>query len=67
MPINAEEKFRTRGREAGAKIRQVIDAASGEVSEVTEVLEERIQRKPVQSTLIALAGGVLLGLLLRRR
>ena len=53
--------------DAGARARKVIDAATGEVSEITEEVQQTILKKPVQSTLIALGAGVILGMLLRRR
>lgn len=56
-----------RAREAGSKVRHMIDDASGEVSEFAKTVEARIQEKPVQSTVIALGAGLLLGLLLNRR
>ena len=59
--------YTDKAREAGEKVRHVIDAATGEVSEIAENVEHRIQDKPVQSTLIALGAGLVLGLLLGRR
>ena len=59
--------YTEKAREAGEKVRHVIDAATGEVSEIAENVEHRIQDKPVQSTLIALGVGLALGLLLRRK
>lgn len=61
------DKYTAKAHEAGVKIRQVIDATTGEVSDVAETVEARIEQKPVQSTLIALGAGLILGLLLRRR
>lgn len=59
--------YEQKAREAGVKVRHVIDAASGEVTEVAEVVETRILEKPVQSTMIALGIGLVLGAILGRR
>lgn len=67
MPKKTEETTVKRAREAGAKVRHVIDGATGEVTEIAETVEAKINEKPVQSTLIALAAGVFLGMLLGRR
>lgn len=56
-----------KARDAGVKVRHMIDAATGEISEVAEKMETRINAKPVPATLVALATGLFLGLLLRRR
>ncbi len=64
---HTQDSYNEQARAAGVKVRQVIDAATGEVSEIAEVVETKIQQKPVQSTLIALAAGLFVGLLLRRR
>lgn len=56
-----------KAREAGAKVRHVIDAATGEISEVAEKMEDRINAKPVPASLVALGVGVLLGMLIGRR
>ena len=63
----ANDKYAEKARDAGAKVRQIIDGATGEVTDVAEVVESKINEKPVQATLIALAAGFVLGLLLRRR
>ncbi len=59
--------YEQKAREAGVKMRHVIDAASGEVTEVAETFENHIHEKPVQSTMIALGIGLVIGALLGRR
>ena len=64
---SSQEVYERKAREAGVKMRQVIDAASGEVTEVAEEVQTRILEKPVQSTMIALGVGFILGAILGRR
>ena len=59
--------YEQKAREAGVKVRHVIDAASGEITEVAEEVETRILEKPVQSTMIALGIGLVLGAIFGRR
>jgi len=61
------DQYATQAREAGVKVRHIIDGAGSEVSHVAETVEARINEKPVQSTLVALAAGLFVGLLLGRR
>lgn len=56
-----------RAREAGAKVRSMLDEASSEVSHVAQAVETRVNEKPMQSSLIALGIGFVLGALLSRR
>ncbi len=56
-----------RAREAGTKVRHLIDEASGEVREISTAIESRVNEKPMQSSLIALGAGFILGMLLSRR
>ncbi len=51
---------------AGHKVRDFIDSASEELVHTTETVTTRIKDKPVQSSLIALGIGFMLGTLLRR-
>ena len=62
-----QDEYQARAREAGVKVRHIIDAASGEVTEVAENVENRINQKPVESSLIAMGVGLFLGLLLGGR
>ncbi len=59
--------YEQKARDAGVKVRHVIDAASGEVTEIAEEVEGRILAKPVQSSMIALGIGLVLGAILGRR
>lgn len=51
---------------AGTSVRNMLDSASDELTHVKEVVNDQIHNKPVQSSLIALGAGVILGLLIRR-
>lgn len=66
MPTK-QQNYENKARKTGAQLRQVIDSATGEVSHVADEVQARIKGEPVKSTLIALAAGVVLGLLFRRR
>lgn len=50
----------------GRKVRGLIDTASDEISHATESVSTQIRTNPVQSSLIALGAGFILGALLRR-
>ncbi len=52
--------------QAGRKVRGMIDSAGDEVSHVGHRVSKEIHANPVQSSLIALGVGVVLGALLRR-
>lgn len=52
--------------ETGQKVREAISQYSEDIEHTREVLEETIRSKPVQSVAVALAAGVVLGLLIRR-
>lgn len=62
-----EPTLEEHARQAGQKARHIIDGTTGEVTEFVETVETRVQQKPVQSSLIALGVGVLIGLFLRRK
>jgi len=51
---------------AGHKVRDFINSASEELSHATETVTTEIKGKPVQSSLIALGIGFVLGTLLSR-
>lgn len=51
---------------AGHKVRDMLDSASGELLHAGETVSKEIQTNPVQSGLIALGMGVVIGALLRR-
>lgn len=62
-----QKEYEDAARKAGAEVRHLIDAATGEISEIAEGLEQKITDKPVKASLVVLAAGVVLGLLLGRR
>lgn len=51
---------------AGRRVRNFFDTASSEASHVKESMTHQIQEKPMQSALIALGAGFILGALFRR-
>lgn len=51
---------------AGQEVRKYISNATHRVTDVSNEIEGNIRQKPVQSTAIALAAGVILGMLLRK-
>lgn len=51
---------------AGEEVRRYISSATDRVSRATSDLEEAIHQKPVQSSVIALCAGIVLGMLLKR-
>ena len=65
--ITDKKALKEKAHEAGTQVRAIYDHASEEVHEVAHHVEERIVARPLQSSLIALGAGVVLGLLLRRR
>ena len=48
------------------RAREMTDSAQGQAQDVTESVETYIKEKPFQSTLIALAVGLILGAMTRR-
>jgi hypothetical protein len=65
--VSSQATYEQKARDAGVKVRHVIDAASGEVTEFAEEVESRILKKPVESTMLALGIGLVLGAILGRR
>lgn len=51
---------------AGRKVRNLYDTASDEIAYVSDTVSSEIRSNPVRSSAIALAAGVLLGMLMRR-
>ena len=52
--------------QAGRKVRSFMNSASNEISHVSDSVTKQVQNNPVQSSLIALGVGFVLGSLLRR-
>ena len=61
-----QDELHDAANQAGRKVRGMLDSASGELSHAGEVVSKEIHTNPVQSSLIALGVGVVLGALLRR-
>lgn len=51
---------------AGEEVRRYVSDVSQKVANASSELEHSIKDKPVQSTLIALGAGIILGMLFRR-
>jgi ElaB/YqjD/DUF883 family membrane-anchored ribosome-binding protein len=60
------DKASSYANEAGKKVRGVFDRTSDSVKGVTHTVTTEIKEKPIQSSLIALGAGYILGSLLRR-
>lgn len=54
-------------REAGQQVRDFASNAETSLSDATSTVTSRIRENPLQSSAIALAAGVVLGMLFRRR
>ena len=50
----------------GRKVRVALDSATDSIKDAGEVVGEQIRQHPVRSSVLALCGGVILGMLLRR-
>jgi ElaB/YqjD/DUF883 family membrane-anchored ribosome-binding protein len=61
-----KEDVETLAQTAGRRVRNVIDAAESNVSEVTGNMTSVIRDNPIQSSLAFLAAGTILGLMVRR-
>ncbi len=53
--------------QAGRKVRALIDTATHDARDAIASTEKQIRSNPVQSSLIAVAAGFVLGALLRRK
>ena len=51
---------------AGQQVRDYYDKASSEATAATKAVKKQIKDKPIQSSLIALGAGFVLGLIFRR-
>jgi ElaB/YqjD/DUF883 family membrane-anchored ribosome-binding protein len=52
--------------QAGRKVRNMVDNAGDEISHAAERVTAQIRENPIQSGLVALFAGVVIGMLLRR-
>jgi ElaB/YqjD/DUF883 family membrane-anchored ribosome-binding protein len=66
MAREAKGDLRDAANTAGRKVRKLFDTTREELSQATDTVTTQIRNKPVQSSLIALAAGVVLGALIRR-
>lgn len=62
----AKSDLRDTANKAGRKVRHFINSATDEISHATDTVTTQIRTKPVQSSVVALGVGVVLGMLLRR-
>ncbi len=51
---------------AGRKVREYVDTAGDELTHAADSITSQIRSKPVQSSLLALAAGLVLGAFFRR-
>lgn len=63
---DAGENLVDKAAHAGEEVRRYISNATDRVTQAGSELEHTIQQKPVQSSVIALCAGIVLGMLLRR-
>ncbi len=61
-----KEDLQGLAHDAGFMARQYVDAGQRNVQSATHTLADTIQRKPLQSSAIAMGIGVVLGMLMRR-
>ena len=52
--------------QAGRKVRNFFDCASDEISQASDSVTKQVRDNPIQSSLIALGAGFILGALFRR-
>lgn len=63
---NVRDELEHAAHRTGRSVREFLHTAGDELSHAQEAVTSQIRHKPVQSTLIALGAGVILGALLRR-
>lgn len=61
-----DSSLRDSANKAGTKAREFVDTASEKLSTAADSISSQIQEKPVQSSLIALGVGLVLGFLVSR-
>jgi ElaB/YqjD/DUF883 family membrane-anchored ribosome-binding protein len=62
---NAKDTLQDAAHNAGRTVRGYIDTASEEITQATDTVKTHIRSNPVQSSLVALAAGFILGRLFR--
>jgi len=58
--------FESTANNAGRKIREYFDTASDEITHAADTVTTQIRTKPIQSSMVALGVGFILGALFRR-
>ncbi len=62
----AKSDLKSAAKGAGRKVRDMIDTASDEITHAKETVTTQIRTNPVQSSMVALGVGFVLGVLFRR-
>jgi len=63
---SVKSDLNTAANQAGKKVRSFINSASDEITHATDTVTTQVRQNPVQSSVIALGVGFLLGSLFRR-
>lgn len=63
---NVDHDLHEAALNAGRKARNMFNAASTEISDDIGLITSQIRKNPIQSSMIALSAGVILGVLFRR-
>lgn len=58
--------MREAAHKAGRKVRHILHQAGDEIHHATDTVAQQIRTNPVQSSVLALGAGLLLGMLIRR-
>ena len=59
--IDAKDNIEDAAHKAGKQVRGYIDTASDEIAQASDTVKTQIRSNPVQSTVIALVAGLILG------
>jgi ElaB/YqjD/DUF883 family membrane-anchored ribosome-binding protein len=62
---DAKDNLEDAAHNAGRKVRHYLDTATDELTHASDSVKSHIRTKPVQSSIIALAAGFILGRLFR--
>jgi ElaB/YqjD/DUF883 family membrane-anchored ribosome-binding protein len=66
LPFDSEELAKM-AKKAGKNVREFIDSKRDQAEELYDTTEKKISTHPFQAVAYAIGGGILLGLLLRRK
>lgn len=61
-----KDELRSAANQAGRRMRGFLNSATDELNNVTDSVTAQVRKNPVQSSLIALGAGFIIGSLLRR-